>query len=136
MNFFEIMLARSMSSGSGGGSAPLNFSTEEQDTGSKWIDGSPIYCITFDRSEHPVGANGTISDLSSLNVGTFLDGMLTASTSGITAQTVMGTFGRGLYIENNDLKYYTEDSGLVSYVTIWYTKAPAEPEEEEPAEAK
>ena len=129
MNFFEVMFARSISGGTGSGAKTIDFSTEEQETGAKWIDGSMIYCITFDRSEHPVGANGTISDLSSLNIGTFLDGMLTASTSGITAETVMGTFGRGLYIENNDLKYYTEDSGLVSYVTIWYTKAAAEPAE-------
>ena len=135
MNFFEVMFARSMSSGSGGGSAPLNFSTEEQDTGSKWIDGSPIYCITFDRSENPVGSTGTL-DVSTLNIGTLIDAALTRDIQNTTAQVSIGTGGCGVYILNDDLVYYSAEGGMMTYCTIWYTKAAEEPAEEEPAEAK
>lgn len=126
MNFFEVMFARSISGGTGSGAKPLDFSTEEQETGAKWIDGSMIYCITFDRSENPVGSTGTL-DVSGLNIGTLIDAALTTDIQNTTAQVSIGTGGRGVYILNDNLVYYSAEGGMMKYCTIWYTKAAAEP---------
>lgn len=128
MNFFEVMFARSISGGTGGGAKTIDFSTEEQETGAKWIDGSMIYCITFDRSENPVGSTGTL-DVSALNIGTLIDAALTTDIQNTTAQVSIGTGGRGVYILNNNLVYYSAEGGMMKYCTIWYTKKAAEPAE-------
>lgn len=107
-------------SGGGGGSA-LDYSTSEQNTGRKWIDGKDIYCITFDRSEHPVGSRGTIADASNIDI--LIAAAVTTESDGIMA--VIGTGGRGVYIYNNNLIYYTAEVGMMLYCTIWYTKLAA-----------
>lgn len=49
-----------------GVNVPINYSTTEQDTGLKWIDGKPIYQKTF------VISNNNYVDISGLNIDTFV----------------------------------------------------------------
>ena len=52
----------------GGGSTPFQFSTEEQKTNLKWIDGKDIYCKSYDITSTSNIANGTVLD-STLKIG-------------------------------------------------------------------
>ena len=51
MEFYEMLKAKAIGNsgggGGGGGTTPQNFSTTEQNTGIKWIDGKDIYWITL-----------------------------------------------------------------------------------------
>lgn len=123
MSFFDMLLAQKLSGngGGGGGGSAVDFSTTEQATGIKWIDGKDIYCITFDRSEQPVGSGGTL-DVSTLKIETLVDAALTRGIANTDAQVSIGTGGCGVYVLNNSLVYYSGEGGVMLYCTIWYTK--------------
>ena len=113
----------------GGG---IDYSTEEQDTGLMWIDGSTIYQKTFDMSNVALILhtwNNNILGTSNINIIKF-EGYYTnnidnsrvpynyyRSSSSYTSVTTNET--------NSDINIYNDISGITIYigiVTIWYTK--------------
>ena len=116
---------------SGGGAGGINYSTTEQDTGLKWVDGKEIYQITLDIDSASSGDNSINHGIS--NVAHI-----------VNAYGIMFTkSGVSIPVPNGDpqsqwiLKIYncgatsfglTVGSGLVSdlshiYVTLQYTKS-------------
>ena len=65
------------SSGGGGG---IDYSTTEQNTGLKWIDGKDIYQITFQKTASDFSGTTSTTNLASLNVDLLIDakGMFTS----------------------------------------------------------
>ena len=62
------MFQEILQGGSGGGASSFQFSTEEQKTNLKWIDGKDIYCKSYDKTSTSNIANGTVLD-STLKIG-------------------------------------------------------------------
>ena len=74
-----------------GGGGGIDYSTEEQDTGLKWIDGKKIYVI----SKHFINTNGVMTDYS--NIGLSTDDVDTVIDQKFTAKRDLG----------NELLYYS-----------------------------
>lgn len=123
MSFFDMLLAQKLSGNGGGGGSVLDYSTTEQDTGVKWIDGKKIYMISFDCHESPISTNnGTIADVSSLHIGNLVGAEMTAINN--SEKLPQGAAGRCVYINSDALKFYNGNSGgSLTYCTIWYTKS-------------
>lgn len=121
MSFFDMLLAQKLSGNGGGGGAALDYSTNEQATGVKWIDGKEIYCITYDRHDNPVSGETGVADVSPLRIENLVDAAVTVSYS--TGQVTCGTGGRGVFTNGDTLVYASNgQTGVMIYCTIWYTK--------------
>jgi len=108
------------SSGGGG----IDYSTNEQDTGLKWIDGKPIYQKTF-----IITQNDTWEDLTSLNIDTCIEqkGTFNSVSGACEAFNIRVTDVYYAYIEmeltNNRFRVYIEGWTLATArVTLRYTK--------------
>ena len=112
---------------SGGGSS-IDYSTTEQDTGIKWVDGKSVYQKTyvFDPPT-PGGYNSYIDlvDVSSLSIDTLI------YMSGIEHDTAYGNFATiETHTSNNEHLFLTADKSTVKYMsplamdflTLRYTK--------------
>ena len=112
----------------------MDYSTSEQDTGRKWIDGKPIYQKTINTGTLPQNGATTSVDISSLSVDIVVDyrGMAWASASknfrvipfvGESMNNMLrvdiqgGTALRIVSTTSSDWGNYGN-----SYVTLWYTK--------------
>ena len=112
----------------------MDYSTSEQDTGCKWIDGKKIYKKTISTGALPQGGAVTTTDISSLSVDTIVDyrGIAWASSlrnfralpfvgesmnNMIRVDVQGGTTLRILSTTDSDWGNYDN-----SYVTLWYTK--------------
>lgn len=109
-------------SGIGGGG--IDYSTTEQDTGLKWIDGKPIYQKTF-----IVTQNDTWEDLTSLNIDTCIEqkGTFNSVSGACLAFNInAGDNYPGIIdmeLSNNRFRVYVEGWTLASArVTLQYTK--------------
>ena len=108
------------SSGGGG----IDYSTTEQNTGLKWIDGKPIYQKTFN-----ITAVNTYINFNDLNIDSFcrVDGLVKT-----TSNAVVGIFANGgndyvcnLEIDYSNMRMQLLMSGWVfssGFATIYYTK--------------
>lgn len=123
------------------GLAPINYSTSEQNTGQKWIDGKDIYQITVDFGALP---NNTTKDVTCTGMGTNVSEVIEITGLAKTGNT--GTFIPLCYtsggndanwykwpilyfMRKNDSHYetirlttYTDRSSSTAYFTIKYTK--------------
>ncbi len=109
--------------GSGGGGG-VDYSTTEQDTGLKWIDGKPIYQKTF-----IITQNNTWEDLTSLNIDNCIEQKGTFnSTSGacLAFNIDAGTNYYGLIdMELTNNRFRVSVAGwpfATAHVTLRYTK--------------
>ena len=112
----------------------MDYSTSEQDTGCKWIDGKKIYRKTISTGALPHGGAITTTDISSLSVDVIVNyrGVAWASSlrnfralpfvgesmnNMIRVDVRGGTTLRILSTADSDWGNYDN-----SYVTLWYTK--------------
>ena len=112
----------------------MDYSTTEQDTGCKWIDGKKIYKKTISTGSLPENGATATTDISSLSVDTIVDyrGMAWASSSNnfralpfvgesmnnmIRVDVNGGVTLRIVSAANSGWGKYDN-----SYVTLWYTK--------------
>lgn len=127
-NFSEI--ADKIEGGTGG----INYSTDEQDTGLKWIDGSKIYQKTFYFT--PTGVDTNI-DVADLNINELIHrfGVFTRTTESVVQQKAIeyrtenpSDSSYGIQCELRGTNLFTSINGYIySYVTnirvtIQYTK--------------
>lgn len=115
----------------------MDYSTSEQDTGCKWIDGKKIYKKTISTGSLPQGGAITTTDISLLSVDTIVDyrGVAWASSlrnfralpfvgesmnNMIRVDVQGGTTLRILSTADSDWGNYDN-----SYITLWYTKTTA-----------
>lgn len=116
------ILASNVGGGSGGG---LDYSTEEQDTGTLWIDGKPRYQRTFVTPVDSI-ATGWQSPFSYVN----WNGM--TGTKVVKSEVIYERYNRvysgflmQFYFDNSTPSLYSpfslNESGTL-YVTVWYTK--------------
>lgn len=71
-----IMKNKVQYTGTDGGAGGIDYSTEEQDTGLKWIDGKPIYQKTFFFTTPASGAISTPINISSVSSIISIDGLV------------------------------------------------------------
>lgn len=101
-----------------GGSSNIDYSTNEQDTGIKWLDGKTIYqkSYTFD-TVVPVTANTytTLVTDNTLNIETLINGFSSASDT--------ATFNPvSLSFTSDSIQGYYTSTWSIKYLTIQYTK--------------
>lgn len=105
---------------------PKNFSTEEQNTGLKWIDGKDIYIKTITTGQ--LGTTKTINhNISNLDKIIKIDGIALATNQhyyiplpygeGTTGGIVYTSGTSIIIVSNADFSGYNE-----SYITLYYTK--------------
>lgn len=110
--------------GSGGG---IDYSTEEQDTGLKWIDKKPIYQKTVDIGALP---NATVKNvahgISNLGYCVQLFGMVKSTNDMLILPAVATNAAYQTYvgIDGTDIKLSTAInlSDYSGYITVRYTK--------------
>lgn len=106
------------SSGSGGGSAKLDYSLTEQDTGIKWVDGKTIYQRTFELDYDEKSGNNWIicptTDIDNLMRAEAVDTANRRCLGGIDGVDITST-------KIDDVWYFVIDT-FFKYVTFWYTK--------------
>ena len=119
-------------SGGGGSSTPFQFSTEEQKTNMKWIDGKDIYCKSYDKTSTSNIANGTVLD-STLKIG-YVDtliGIEGFANSNNDAYLPLNWAQNGSYdycayirVRNNGLLFESQNLTAIKRVavTVYYTK--------------
>ena len=119
---------------------PVDYSTTEQDTGFKWIDGKSIYRIVFNIPEdsEAVSPVRKLVDLTSLSIDKLIsvDGFLNRSSTDVIPLNWFAStsfYSRTSYsygAKNFELNYaYTSTNYFGgAYVIILYTKADPEPE--------
>lgn len=105
------------------GSGIIDYSTIEQNTGRKWLDGKPIYQIST------LVSGNELFDANALNIDKFIKvEALGSDNSGYTSNkwTIEGVSG-----DKNRMIYWDTSSGKIAYTgssyplyaaTIWYTK--------------
>ena len=104
----------------GGGDTPaggVDYSTEEQDTGLKWLDGKSIYQITIDlETAVNVSANTdtSICSVSGLGIDTLVNSIVKANKT-----SVIGGFG---FVDSGYFKVNIHETWIVKTVTLLYTK--------------
>lgn len=109
--------------------APINYSTTEQATGQKWIDGKDIFCKTVDCGYLPDNSSKLVAtDLSNVTV-VKIDGVAIGDSS-ISLPHISTN---NVYIEisfesSNDIFIRTNGyfSTMQGYVTLYYTKTESE----------
>ena len=117
-----------------GGDTPaggISYSTEEQDTGLKWIDGKSIYQKTYEIGEIPNSTSKVITTLSGVDVVIALNGFCyQASAEAVRMRPLPFsavsniTDNIRLDITDDELRIVTASSwtNYTGYVTIQYTK--------------
>ena len=113
---------------SGGGSSSFQFSTDEQKTNLKWLNGKPIYQITFDMGGF---TSKTLESVGITNLEEIVgsDAMFTGQNSNHIYSSI------SYYTEASDYwNFYIQDKntiitrGIVNqtvkhiYITLYYTK--------------
>lgn len=115
-------------SGGGGSSGGINYSTTEQRTGQKWIDGKDIYQITIPNIS--ISSQNMQTDLTSLSIDNVIDYKAVYRSSSIGMQLLNeyndGTDRLSTQIFSNKFRtlctaWFTS-SGFVASYTIQYTK--------------
>lgn len=100
-----------------GGSGGVNYSTEEQDTGLKWIDGSSIYCKTINMG---VSNNATGASFSAEHgIGTFSH---IVKYEFVAYKTNTSGFMLNCSAANSQLATWSVEVGTTS-VTVWSNTA-------------
>lgn len=115
----------------GGGSAGINYSTTEQDTGLKWVDGSSIYQITYTGLSFSSNSVSDLQDCTGLNIDTLvsIDGV--SSNGNIIVDVSRGNVkaqGKVQYdMSTKHLYFYAGEDcpGGIIHVTLRYTKSSA-----------
>ncbi len=108
-------------SGIGGGG--VDYSTSEQDTGLKWVDGKPIYQRTFTRSVNSIATGWQV---------TYVDWGDMVGTKVLKSEVIYERYNRvysgflmQFYFDDSSPSLYSpfalNESGTL-YVTVWYTK--------------
>ena len=112
----------------------MDYSTSEQDTGCKWIDGKPIYKKTISTGALPQGGAIATTDISSLSVDVIVDYRGVACASSLKNFRTLPFVGESM---NNMIRVDVQGSTTLrilstadsdwgnydnSYVTLWYTK--------------
>lgn len=113
-----------------GVNVPINYSTAEQDTGLKWIDGKPIYQKTFSETSCPNNSSVTVASLSSLNIENVVDmkGFAKSNNQSGYFRTLPFCGGGAndirIDVSNFDLRIvtYGDWSGYNVTITVYYTK--------------
>lgn len=105
-----------------GGGGGIDYSTSEQDTGLKWIDGRSIYQITFITPSIRIDNSGInigqyMANLSDVSIPIYAEGVSTDPTSIACSAIWCGFSGTTL------LGYCSEGFPNVTYITIQYVKA-------------
>lgn len=100
----------------------INFSTAEQDTGQKWIDGKPIYQKTFNLA---FSAPFMTVDLTSLSIDKFvkIEGGVCDSSGGFVPfgyESAVSAYTSSTTSMSINNSYY--NSRTSGHATIWYTK--------------
>ena len=107
------------SSGSGGGgSAKLDYSLTEQDTGVKWVDGKTIYQRTFELDYDEKSGNNWI-----ICPTTDIDNLMRAEAVSIANKRCLDCMDgvEIMSVKIDDVWHYVVDE-FFAYVTFWYTK--------------
>jgi hypothetical protein len=120
----------SVPSGEGSGGGGINYSTEEQDTGLKWIDGKPIYQKTISKNNTTYG-NATRIDANVPDMDKLIDHKCTfffpdaqeapPLTDNGQAIQVMHLGGGRIMLGRNGLSI-PADSTRTWHLTLYYTK--------------
>lgn len=105
--------------GSGGG---IDYSTTEQDTGKKWIDGKPIYQISTLASSSDLFDVNTLSIDKLIKVEAFGSDNSGYTGSKWTIEGVSGSSNRLIYWSSSSGKIVYEGNFPLYAATIWYTK--------------
>ena len=112
----------------GGGAGGIDFSTTEQDTGLKWVNGEPIYQITFSGTT-PNAATGAVDFPEGLTMETPIETLGFAGPIDADRETYMPLDCKGLtvYIQTDEAKIYfdSQDANFRNkpfHITIRYTK--------------
>lgn len=110
----------------------MDYSTSEQDTGCKWIDGKKIYKKTVDIGTLPNATTKSVAH-GITSIGTFIDakGSALRSSDSIWFQipnvpnpTAGIDTGIGLTVSSSNIEISTgrDRTNMTGYVTLWYTK--------------
>ena len=103
-----------------GGDTPaggLSYSTEEQDTGLKWIDDKSIYQITIDLENAvtiPQNTTTSVCSVSDLGIDTLVNIVIKPGKTSICGELT--------YIDEGYLKVNFHQAWSVKTITLWYTK--------------
>lgn len=109
----------------------MNYSTSEQDTGCKWVDGKNIYRKTIDCGALPNATSKRVS-VGASGVSRYVKFEGVAFTSNNTtislpyANHANVSFQVDVYIDSGDLVISAGDNKSVyanSYITVYYTKS-------------
>lgn len=114
----------------GGDPLELDYSTSEVNTGTAWIDGSPIYKKTIDFGTLPNNTEKNVAhNISNLNVVIRFDAAAKSTTTGnnIPLPFVSTTLANQIYFTvtptNITIGCSTDRSTLYGYITLYYTKS-------------
>lgn len=127
--YYNGHLQATKGGGSSGGGG-ISYSTTEQDTGLKWIDGKPIYQKTFSETTCPDNSAVTVASLSSLNIENVVDakGFAKSNSQSGYFRTLPfcggGTNDIRIDVNNFDLRIVTfgDWRGYKATITVFYTK--------------
>lgn len=116
----------------------MDYSTSEQDTGCKWIDGKKIYkktyVVSLPSSGSSISVNHGISNLSSYikaeGVAVFSNGLATRflpcfyveSDGNLSNRYSFSIYGGSTSAQTFILSFGSGYQGGTAYVTLWYTK--------------
>lgn len=104
-----------------GGDTPaggVSYSTEEQDTGLKWIDGKSIYQITIDLENAvtvPQNTETSICSVSAYSIDTLVKAIIKPNKNAIA--------GEMCYVDSGYFKVNMHQAWLVKTITLLYTKS-------------
>lgn len=107
-----------------------NFSTAEQDTGQKWINGKTIYQKTYVTGGLPNNSVRKVAhDISNLDMVVRIQGVAKENSIGATINLPHAADQQAYTVTvyaddtNVNIQTYTNQTGYTqSYVTLWYTK--------------
>ena len=107
-----------------------NFSTAEQDTGQKWINGKTIYQKTYVTGGLPNNSVRKVAhDISDLDMVVRIQGIAKENSIGATINLPHAADQQAYTVTvyaddtNVNIQTYTNQTGYSqSYVTLWYTK--------------
>lgn len=107
----------------------MDYSVNEINTGTKWIDGSAIYKKTIDVGTFPNNSEKTVAHgISNLNIVVKFDATAKAANTGnnVPVPFVSTTLANQVYLTvsptNITIGCGTDRTGLYGYVTLYYTK--------------
>lgn len=112
---------------SGGGSS-IDYSTTEQDTGVKWVDGKPIFQKTY-LFDPPVAGSGynyvSVADVSGLSIDTLISISGVQHDQGgnyIMSLEAYSNVGDNMYLRADKSAVMWKSSERLDWMTIKYTK--------------